>query len=97
MQGTQKMQLQSLGWEDSLEEETATHSSSLVCKSHGQKSLASYNPWDGKESQTRLSEHTYTRKLSFQTLAVRSPILIFSRDLIIISHFPRFLLSVLIL
>ena len=30
MQGTQEMQLQSLGWEDSLEEEIATHSSILV-------------------------------------------------------------------
>ena len=30
MQGTQEMQLQSLGWEDSLEEEIATHSSILA-------------------------------------------------------------------
>ena len=30
MQGTQKMELQSLGWEDSAEEEIATHSSILV-------------------------------------------------------------------
>ena len=30
MQETQEMQVQSLGWEDTLEEETATHSSILA-------------------------------------------------------------------
>ena len=30
MQGTQEMQVQSLGWEDPLEEEMATHSSTLA-------------------------------------------------------------------
>ena len=32
MQETQEMQVQSLGWEDPLEESMATHSSTLVCK-----------------------------------------------------------------
>ena len=32
MQETQKAQVQSLGWEDSLEEEMATHSSILAWK-----------------------------------------------------------------
>ena len=32
----------SLGWEDPLKEETATHSSILPGKSHGQRSLADY-------------------------------------------------------
>ena len=32
------------GWEDPLEEEMATHSSILAWESHGQRSLAGYNP-----------------------------------------------------
>ena len=36
----------SLGWEDSLEKEMATHSSILAWgTSHGQRSLADYSPW----------------------------------------------------
>ena len=40
MQETQAMQVQSLGGEDPLKEEMATHSSILAWKSHGQRSLA---------------------------------------------------------
>ena len=36
----QEMWVQSLGWEDPLEEEMATHSSILTRKSHGQRRLA---------------------------------------------------------
>ena len=39
----------SLGWEDALEEEMATHSSILPGKSHGQRSLAGYSLWCHKE------------------------------------------------
>ena len=42
----QETQIQSLGWEDCLEKEMATHSSILAWKSHGQRSLAGYSPWD---------------------------------------------------
>jgi len=35
--------VQSLGWEDLLEKEMTTHSSILVGKSHGQRSLAGYS------------------------------------------------------
>ena len=38
-------QVQSLGWEDLLEKEVATHTSILAWKFHGQRSLASYSPW----------------------------------------------------
>ena len=42
------MWVQSLGWEDLLEEEMATHSSILAIlfmgKSHGQRSLVGYSP-----------------------------------------------------
>ena len=45
----QEMQVWSLGWEDLLEKEMATHSSILPGKSHGQKSLVGYSPWGCKE------------------------------------------------
>ena len=40
--------VQSLGQEDPLEKEMATHSSILALKSHGQRSLADYSPWSHK-------------------------------------------------
>ena len=66
------MQVRSLGWEDPLEEETATHSNILACKIHGQRTLVGYRSWDFKDSDTTevtkqahthtanyLTEHTY--------------------------------------
>ena len=40
----------SLGQEDLLEKEMATHSSILARKSHGQRNLAGYSPWGYTES-----------------------------------------------
>ena len=40
----QETQVRSLGWEDPLEEGMASHSSILVGKFHGQRSLAGYRP-----------------------------------------------------
>ena len=40
----------SLGREDPLEKEMATHSSTLAGKSHGLRSLVGYSPWGRKES-----------------------------------------------
>ena len=37
--------VQSMGWEDSLEEGMATHSSTLAREFHGPRSLAGYSPW----------------------------------------------------
>ena len=51
-----KTQVQSLGGEDPLEEEMATHSSILAWRIQGQGSLAGYSPWDPKE----WTEHTGT-------------------------------------
>ena len=48
----QETPVQSLGWEDLLEKEMATHSSILAGKSHGQRSLAGYSPWGHRESNT---------------------------------------------
>ena len=44
--------VRSLGWEDPLEEEMATHSSILAGESHGQRSLVGYSPRGHKESDT---------------------------------------------
>ena len=52
MQETQEMQVQSLGWEDLLEEEMATHSSILAWEIPGQRSLVGYSPRGSKESDT---------------------------------------------
>ena len=43
MQESQEAWVQSLGWEDPLEEGMATHSS-IPGESHGQRSLAGYSP-----------------------------------------------------
>ena len=48
--------------EDPLEEDMETHSSILPEKSHRQRSLAGYNQWGHKESDT-------TEQLSIQTNA----------------------------
>ena len=42
----QETWVQSLGQEDPLEKEMATHSSILAWEFHGQRSLAGYSPWD---------------------------------------------------
>ena len=47
----QETQVWSLGGEDLQEKEMATHSSILVRKSHGQKSLASYSLWGRRAGQ----------------------------------------------
>ena len=46
----QETWVRSLGMEDPLEKEMATHSSSLAWKIHGRRSLIGYSPWDRKES-----------------------------------------------
>ena len=54
------MQVQSLGWEDTLEEEMATHSSILAWKiPSAEKPGAGYSPWVTK-SWTPLSDFTFT-------------------------------------
>jgi len=47
----QETQVQTLGWEDPLEKEMATHYSILAWEIHGQRRLAGYSPW-GRKSQT---------------------------------------------
>ena len=48
----QETWVRSLGWEDPLEKDMATHSSILPGESHGQRSLSGYSPRGCKESDT---------------------------------------------
>ena len=49
-----------LGWEDPLEEDTATHSIFSPGKYHEQRSLVGYSPWGHKESdRTEVTEHAH--------------------------------------
>ena len=47
---TWETQVKFLGWEDPLEEEMATHPSSLARESRQQRSLVGYSPWGLRES-----------------------------------------------
>ena len=62
----QEIQVRSLGWEDPLDKEMATHSSILAWRIHGQRSLAGYSSWGRKDSDT--NQTTYTFTLSFSKL-----------------------------
>ena len=48
----QETQVRSLGHNNPLEEDMASHSSILAGKLHGQRILAGYSPWGHKESDT---------------------------------------------
>ena len=48
----QETWVQSLGWEDTLEQRMATHSSILAWRIHEQGSLMGYSLWGRKESDT---------------------------------------------
>ena len=52
--------VQSLGWEDPLEEGMATTPVFLPGESHGQRSLTSYSPWGCKESDMTELLNTHT-------------------------------------
>ena len=58
----QTIQVRSLGREDPLEEEIATHSSILAWKSPGQKSLVGYSLWGCERVG-----HDYVAKQQLQT------------------------------
>ena len=59
VQTMQDMWVQSLGSDDPLEKEMATHSSFLPGKFHGLRILVAYSPWDHKESDTTERLHVY--------------------------------------
>ena len=57
---TQGPWLRSLGREDPLEQEMATHSRVLAWKIHGQGKLEGSSPWGRKELDTTKHTHTHT-------------------------------------
>ena len=63
----QETQIRSLGWEDPLEKEMATHSSMLAWEiPWAEEPGAGYSPWDHKKSDTteqlaHTHTHTHTR------------------------------------
>ena len=59
MPAMQETQFQSLGREDPLKEEMATHSSIVAWKISWTRSLAGYSPWSHKESHLA-GMHTFT-------------------------------------
>ena len=54
--------VQSLGREDPLEKEIATHSGILAWKLHGRRNLVGYSPWGRKEADV-------TERLHFHFLS----------------------------
>ena len=58
----QETWFQSMGWDDPLEEDMATHSITLAWRIPGTDSLTGYSPQGYKESDTteELSMHTHT-------------------------------------
>ena len=58
----QETWVQSLGWEDPLEEGMATHSSSCLENPHAQRSLTGYSPRGHKELDTTERPSTHTKK-----------------------------------
>ena len=69
------MWAQSLGIEDTLEEEMATYASILAWEIHGQRSLMGYSPWSCNESDTArdsMQTHSVSSTLN-NSLAVSLP------------------------
>ena len=59
MQETQEIQITSLGQEDPLEKEMATHFSTSCLGNLTERSLERYHPWGGKESDTMTKQQKY--------------------------------------
>ena len=56
----QETQVQSLGWEDPLEQEMASTLILLPGESHGQRRLVSYSPWGCRELDVYTHTHSDT-------------------------------------
>ena len=75
--------VQSLGWEDPLEKEMATHSSTLAWKIPWMEELVAYGPWDREESDTTERLHflfwsiiSYSKSLSTVTCDNKSYVIL---------------------
>ena len=64
MQEIKEAQVQSLGWEDPLQQEMVIHWVFLTEKSHGQKTLAGHSPWGCRVQRDRVTKHARRRELS---------------------------------
>ena len=73
MQETQEVRVQSLGREDPIEKEMATHSSILAWRIPWTESLVDYSPWGLKESDM-------TERLTLSTLQRTSTLIPFLVD-----------------
>ena len=75
--GDGKKLVQSLHWEDPMEEGMATHSSILTWRISGQRSPVGYSPRDRNESDmTQVTQHVYTNpmlRFKFQGLYLQRP------------------------
>ena len=69
----QETQVRSLGQEDPLGKGTATHTSILAWRIHGQRSLVGYSPWGCKELDTieQLNNKTTKTNLSFKIIVIQ--------------------------
>ena len=57
--------VRSLGWEDPLEKDMATHSSNLAWKIPWTEEPGGYSPWDRKESDTTERLHFHQHSPTF--------------------------------
>ena len=90
----QKTRVQSMGLEDPLEKEMATHSSILAWRIPWTEEPSKVYPWDCKESYTS-DQHTHTENMSLCIYTISSLSIHLSRILnlsIIITQFVKFLL-----
>ena len=81
----QETWVQPLGREDPLEEKMATHSSSCLENSHGQRSLAGYSPWGRKKfnmtehacvrARARTHTHTHTHTHTGKSTSREKPLI----------------------
>ena len=69
----QKTWVQSPDWEDALEEGMATHSSTVVQRIHGQRSLVGYSPWGPKKLEMT-EQFSLTHSSLFLDWIINSPI-----------------------
>ena len=62
-EGMQELWIRSLGQEDPLEEDMATHCNILAWRIHGQRSLVGSSPWGHKElDTTEATEQAHSEK-----------------------------------
>ena len=82
----QETQVPSLGWEDPLEEDMATHSSILAWEIPWTEEAGRYSPWGHKDSDTTesLNTHTHTHthtRLTYVSSSCRIVCLLFTDPL----------------